>query len=95
MMFDLLGYHRREAKPAWWANFARIERTDEQLRDEDTEAIGDLEPVAGASREDVARSRVELTYPEQDIKLGRAALATRTAGRPRSSSSTRRRASCA
>jgi uncharacterized protein len=43
-LFDLLGYHRREAKPAWWEYFAPIERTDEQLRDEDAEAIGDLTP---------------------------------------------------
>ncbi|MGH2969587.1 MAG: TM0106 family RecB-like putative nuclease, partial [Solirubrobacteraceae bacterium] len=58
LLFDLLGYHRREAKPAWWEYFARIERTDEQLRDEDAEAIGDLTLVAGTRREDVARSYV-------------------------------------
>ncbi len=45
-LFDLLGYHRREGKPTWWEYFARLERTDDQLRDDDAEAIGDLTPVA-------------------------------------------------
>jgi len=38
----LLDYHRREAKPVWWAFFGRLERTSEELID-DAEAIGGLE----------------------------------------------------
>ena len=35
MMFDLLGYHSREDKPAWWAHSRGSSAADEQLRDED------------------------------------------------------------
>jgi predicted RecB family nuclease len=38
----LLGYHKREARPAWWWYFRRREMTDEQLVD-DGEALGCLE----------------------------------------------------
>ena len=36
MTFDLLGYHRREAKPAWWAYLRPAGQTPRELRDEDT-----------------------------------------------------------
>jgi len=66
--FDLVGYHRREGKPAWWALFDRRDRTVEQLRDEDNEAIGGLEVIA---REELPRSwRWTLRFPEQEHKLG-------------------------
>ena len=64
----LLGYHAREAKPAFWALFARRERTLEQLRDEDPEAIAGLEVVAC---EDLGKAwRWTLTFPAQEYKLG-------------------------
>jgi len=66
--FHLLGYHAREAKPAFWALFARRERTPEQLRDEDGEAIAGLEVLA---TEDLGTAwRWTLSYPAQDHKLG-------------------------
>jgi uncharacterized protein len=39
---QLLDYHRREAKPAWWAYFERLEADDQQLIEADTEALGGL-----------------------------------------------------
>ncbi|QEC47552.1 TM0106 family RecB-like putative nuclease [Baekduia soli] len=68
LAFHLAGYHRRESKPVWWALFARRERTLEELRDEDPEALSGLE-VLGC--EEVGRgSRVwTLRYPEQEFKL--------------------------
>src|SRR5829696_3687118 len=42
-MADLLDYHRREEKPQWWAFFARLAMTPEELCDEDGEAIGCLQ----------------------------------------------------
>ncbi len=64
----LLGYHAREAKPAFWALFARRERTLEQLRDEDAEAIAGLEVIG---TEDLDRAwRWTLRFPAQDFKLG-------------------------
>ncbi len=66
--FDLVGYHSRESKPAYWEFFARRERTVEQLRDEDSEAIGGLEVVACES---VKNSwQWTLRFPHQDFKLG-------------------------
>jgi predicted RecB family nuclease len=67
MAFNLVGYHRREAKPVWWALFDRRERTIEQLRDEDSETIADLQ-VLGC--EQVGKSlRWTLSFPAQDYKL--------------------------
>ena len=40
LMADLVGFHRREAKPAWWAFFDRQERSVKQLQD-DNQYIGD------------------------------------------------------
>jgi uncharacterized protein len=69
--FDLLGYHRREAKPAWWEHYARAERTVAELRDSDHEALADLRPAPGAEREDAGRSwRWTLAFPAQQHKLG-------------------------
>jgi uncharacterized protein len=70
LAFDLLGYHRREAKPGWWEYFARLERSPEELRDEDSEAIGCLTPVAGAEPVDVNRSWLfTLQFPDHEYKL--------------------------
>src|SRR4051794_38672342 len=69
LAFALTGYHTREAKPQWWAFFDRRDhKTVEQLRDEDSEAIGCLTLV---STEQVGGSwHWTLTYEPQDHKLG-------------------------
>lgn len=41
LLAQLVGWHRREAKPKWWAWFDRLARTDEELVT-DTESIGEL-----------------------------------------------------
>ena len=61
----LLDYHRREAKPAWWAFFARLERTPEELI-EDAEAIGGLEHL-----EDLGERTHRFRFPVQQHKLDR------------------------
>jgi predicted RecB family nuclease len=64
----LLEYHRREAKPVWWAFFDRLGKTPAELVD-DSEAIGELEPV-GSEPERRARSLVHaFTFPVQEHKL--------------------------
>jgi uncharacterized protein len=40
---QLIDFHRREAKPEWWAMFNRQDMTEEELID-DAECIGGLEP---------------------------------------------------
>lgn len=65
----LVGYHRREAKPEWWAYYDRQGRSQDELLD-DVESIGLL-------REDlecppVARKRswvYTFRFPEQETKL--------------------------
>ena len=59
----LLDYHRREAKPAWWAFFDRFERTSEQLI-EDAEAIGGLEHL-----EELGDRQHRFRFPVQQHKL--------------------------
>src|SRR3954447_24521828 len=39
LMADLVGFHRREAKPVWWAFFDRQERSTEELV-EDADCLG-------------------------------------------------------
>jgi uncharacterized protein len=59
----LLDYHRREAKPGWWAFFARCDQTSEQLI-EDAEAIGGLEHL-----EELGDRRHRFRFPVQQHKL--------------------------
>jgi uncharacterized protein len=66
---QLLDYHDRERKPVYWAMFARMEASDEELV-EDAEAIGKLELVSGP--EPVARSQAwTFAYPPQEHKISR------------------------
>ena len=70
LMAQLVDYHRREAKPAWWEYFARRDMSDEDLAELDNEALGCLEPEASVAPEPVKRSLVyTLTFPTQDHKL--------------------------
>jgi hypothetical protein len=69
LMFRLLDFHRRAAKPAWWALFARRDMNEEELAD-DAECIAGLRLVSvvhtGTERgANVATYR----YPEQEFKL--------------------------
>ncbi len=69
LMAQLLDFHRRAAKPAWWNLFARRDMDDEELAD-DAECIAGLQlvsiaPPATAKGASLATYR----YPEQDFKL--------------------------
>jgi predicted RecB family nuclease len=66
---SLLGYHRREDKPQWWAHFDRLDAPPDEMFD-DTEAIGKLEGDAGVAPVADKRSWVHaLTFPAQEHKL--------------------------
>jgi uncharacterized protein len=68
LLGELLLYHRREAKPAWWWYFERLKMTDEELRDEDGEAIGDLQRDGPPVK--VKQSQlVPMRFDEQQQKL--------------------------
>lgn len=69
-MADLIDYHRREEKPQWWAYFARLAMTPEELCDEDSEAIGRLERAHDVPRREHKSSwEYALRFPPQQWKL--------------------------
>jgi uncharacterized protein len=71
---QLLVYHRREAKPAWWAFFDRLERKTAEELVEDAESIADLTAL-DAQPELFKRSQVfTFSFPPQEhkMKTGRA-----------------------
>jgi len=61
---ELLEYHRREARPAWWWFFTRSAMSAEELI-EDAEAIGGLEPAGRAASPGGRR----LCFPAQQHKM--------------------------
>ncbi|TMA98727.1 MAG: TM0106 family RecB-like putative nuclease [Deltaproteobacteria bacterium] len=67
---ELLEYHRREARPAWWWYFEQLGMSPEELVD-DSESIGCLEPDPLVPPEGRKKSLVHtLRFPAQDHKLG-------------------------
>jgi uncharacterized protein len=72
LMAQLLDYHRREAKPAWWRYFERLEADEERLTEIDNEALGRLSDV-GIEPVPVpppARSLIyTLQFPPQEHKI--------------------------
>jgi predicted RecB family nuclease len=70
LMSDLLDYHRREEKPAWWAYFDRLAKTPGELAEEDPEAIGDLVLADDVPRRAIRKSwLIPLRFPAQQHKL--------------------------
>lgn len=66
----LLAYHRREAKPVWWAFFDRCENADDLL-EFDREAIGGLRLLRDVAPRPEKRSMVYSYHlPPQRYKLG-------------------------
>jgi predicted RecB family nuclease len=66
---QLLEFHRREAKPQWWALFQRRDMTEEQLID-DAECIGGLRRDFSIAPFKDKRSMVyTFSFPPQDCKI--------------------------
>lgn len=69
LLVDLLEFHRREAKPTWWAMFARQEMDAEELTN-DAECISDLRPHPDRRPWTDKKSVVHpFTFPPQDFKM--------------------------
>jgi uncharacterized protein len=67
---QLLDYHRRNAKPAWWEYFRRLTLDERQLID-DPDAIGGLRLDERVEPWPLDRSLVyELAFPGQEFKVG-------------------------
>ena len=73
LLAQLLDYHRREAKPQWWAYFDRLDADEEQLTEIDPEALGGLTDAGVPPRPlpPPARSSIyTLRFPPQEHKIG-------------------------
>ena len=96
LLAQLLDYHRREAKPAWWAFFDRLGRTPRSCSS-DAEAIGGLEHDRARDRGRRARTSTR-SVPGAAAQARSAATTSSTrrpASRPgRSRSSTTRPGRC-
>ncbi|MEI9850103.1 MAG: TM0106 family RecB-like putative nuclease [Sphingomonas sp.] len=69
LLVDLLEFHGREAKPTWWAMFARQDASHEELL-EDAECIAGLSPAEGILPRPDKRSMIyTLEFPAQDFKF--------------------------
>ncbi len=67
--YQLLDFHRREQKPAWWAFFARADMTEAELI-EDPDCLGGLSLAADTPPVALARSlQYTYRYPAQESKL--------------------------
>ena len=76
--FQLLDFHRREAKPQWWAMYARMEMTEEELL-EDIECIAGLTLNPEHPPTPDKRSIIyTYNYPEQETKLRTGSSVTET-----------------
>lgn len=71
LLAELLDYHRREDKPSWWEYFDRLERSDLELTELDSESIGGLVPLGGPQAiGGRSRSTVQLlAFPDQEHKI--------------------------
>lgn len=67
MLFNLALYHRREAKPSWWAIFDSLGREDDELMD-DLDAMGGLVAIGPAEPVQQSLQR-RYRFPAQDTKL--------------------------
>jgi predicted RecB family nuclease len=66
---QLVDFHRREAKPEWWAMFNRQDMTEEELID-DAECIGRLEPDPTRPPFPEKKSIIySFRFPAQDFKM--------------------------
>jgi uncharacterized protein len=69
LVFQLLDFHRRAAKPAWWALFARRDMSDEELID-DAECIAGLHLLSVTPSATTKGARIATyRYSEQEFKL--------------------------
>jgi uncharacterized protein len=66
---QLVDFHKREAKPEWWAMFNRQDMTEEELVD-DAECIGGLEADPDRPPRPEKRSIIySFRFPAQDFKM--------------------------
>lgn len=69
LTYQMLDFHRRTAKPAWWAMFSRMEMAEDELL-EDGECLAGLTPdLANPPRQEKRSIVYTYHFPEQGSKL--------------------------
>jgi uncharacterized protein len=69
LLANLMAYHRREDKPAWWEFFDRVGQSTDELV-EDNAAIGDLTPHQSRSAHNVKKSTQHyFEFPPQEYRI--------------------------
>ncbi|NOT25440.1 MAG: TM0106 family RecB-like putative nuclease [Acidobacteria bacterium] len=69
LMANLLGYHRREAKPEWWAYFERQSKSQDELLD-DVESLAFVELDTTAAPVAAKKSWIHtFRFPQQETKI--------------------------
>ena len=68
LLAELVAFHRREDKPAYWAVYARRDCTDDELED-DLECLGGLVRTQTPPAREARSWLREYTFPEQETKL--------------------------
>ena len=81
LLADLLDFHRRDAKPAWWEFFRHL-RMDEAELLADTDAIGAIDCDGQSLREEKRSYVYALTFPPQEFKVGGDAVDPETQDSP-------------
>jgi uncharacterized protein len=77
LIYQLLDFHRRAAKPEWWSLFERMDKTEVELID-DPECIGGMRLDPNNPPVAEARSiKYTYIYPPQDTKLRSGVTCTR------------------
>lgn len=76
LLVDLLDFHRRAAKPEWWALYERRDKTDDELV-EDVECLGGLVRTSTPPAKDKRSTLHEYAFPEQETKLRAGKACTR------------------
>ena len=72
LLAQLLGWHRREGKSAWWEYHRLMDLTPEELVDED-DPIGLLEPLGPVDVVTKSKQVWRYRFPPQDYDVGRGA----------------------
>jgi uncharacterized protein len=81
LLADLLDFHRRDAKPAWWDYFRRLTMDDDELF-YDSDAIARIATTGNPIREAKKSWVYELTFPSQEFKVGSEAIDPATEAPP-------------
>lgn len=78
LTYQLLGFHRRSAKPLWWAMFSRMESSEDELLEDGECLAGLTQDPANPPVPEKNSIRYTYQFPQQESKLKTGDAATIT-----------------